>query len=88
LRFSRPFFVLEVFVLRRCRLGHAEAVFVLRGARRRWSFLREGPNGSALHVEDSGVESFAELSWLVWDAEDGETSQQRQGARWANETGQ
>ncbi|MQM06397.1 hypothetical protein Taro_039223 [Colocasia esculenta] len=43
--------MLEVFVLRWCRLGHAGAVFVLRGARRRWSFLREGPNGSAVHVE-------------------------------------
>ncbi|MQL83087.1 hypothetical protein Taro_015568 [Colocasia esculenta] len=28
-----------------------EDVFVLLGARRRWSFLREGPNGLALHVE-------------------------------------
>ncbi|MQM17599.1 hypothetical protein Taro_050570, partial [Colocasia esculenta] len=40
-----------VFVLRQHCLGRAGAVFVLHRARRRWSFLREGPNGSALHVE-------------------------------------
>ncbi|MQL68929.1 hypothetical protein Taro_001207, partial [Colocasia esculenta] len=41
------------------------------GARRRRPFLREVPNGFALRIEDSGVESLVELSWLVWDAEDG-----------------
>ncbi|MQM13848.1 hypothetical protein Taro_046775 [Colocasia esculenta] len=123
---SRQFFVLVVLVLRWCRPVRAGDVLVVLGARRRWPFRREGPNGSALLVEDGGVESFAELSWLAWDTEDdrsstrcrlaspfltaslfvapkplrevkrgtvvrpdydGETSQQRQGARWAEETG-
>ncbi|MQM20898.1 hypothetical protein Taro_053927, partial [Colocasia esculenta] len=44
-------------------------VIVELGARSRWPFRREGPNGSALLLEDSVVESFTELSWLVWDAE-------------------
>ncbi|MQM10035.1 hypothetical protein Taro_042922 [Colocasia esculenta] len=39
------FFMLEVFVLRWCHPVRAGGVFVLLGARRRWSFLREGPTG-------------------------------------------
>ncbi|MQM21437.1 hypothetical protein Taro_054477 [Colocasia esculenta] len=38
-------------------------------------------------VRTVACESLAELSWVVWDAEDSETSQQRQGARRAEETG-
>ncbi|MQM04289.1 hypothetical protein Taro_037085 [Colocasia esculenta] len=40
-----------VLVLRWYRPVHAGDVLVLLGARRRWSFRREGPNGSALLVE-------------------------------------
>ncbi|MQM00824.1 hypothetical protein Taro_033572 [Colocasia esculenta] len=43
--------VLVVLVLRWCRPVRAGDAFVLLGARRRWSFLREGPNMSALLVE-------------------------------------
>ncbi|MQM09303.1 hypothetical protein Taro_042173 [Colocasia esculenta] len=43
--------MLVVLVLRWCRPVHAEDVFVVLEARRRWSFLREDPNGSALLVE-------------------------------------
>ncbi|MQL70113.1 hypothetical protein Taro_002411 [Colocasia esculenta] len=38
-------------------------------------------------VRTVACESLAELSWLVWDAEDSESSQQRQGAHRAEETG-
>ncbi|MQL77845.1 hypothetical protein Taro_010263 [Colocasia esculenta] len=69
------------------------AVFVLRGARRRWSFLREGPNGSALHVEPCGghdEQSYGVSDRVVFPYRAscsftsaipfvGETSQQRQG---------
>ncbi|MQL86987.1 hypothetical protein Taro_019523 [Colocasia esculenta] len=49
--------MLVVFVLWWCHPVRAGDVFVLLGARRRWSFLREGPNGSALLVEaDSRAE--------------------------------
>ncbi|MQM14690.1 hypothetical protein Taro_047624 [Colocasia esculenta] len=45
------FFVLVVLVLRWCRPVRAGDMLVVLGARRRWSFRREGPNGSALLVE-------------------------------------
>ncbi|MQL74072.1 hypothetical protein Taro_006441 [Colocasia esculenta] len=51
LAISRRFFVLVVFVLRWCHPVRAGDVLVVLGARRRWSFRREGPNGSALLVE-------------------------------------
>ncbi|MQL78984.1 hypothetical protein Taro_011436 [Colocasia esculenta] len=38
-------------------------------------------------VRTVACESLAELSWLVWDAKDSESSQQRQGGRRAEETG-
>ncbi|MQM13870.1 hypothetical protein Taro_046791 [Colocasia esculenta] len=38
-------------------------------------------------VRTVACESLAELSWVVWNAEDSETSQQRQGARRAEEMG-
>ncbi|MQM11185.1 hypothetical protein Taro_044088 [Colocasia esculenta] len=44
-------FVLVVLVLRWCHPLRAGDVLVVLGARRRWSFRREGPNGSALLVE-------------------------------------
>ncbi|MQM18194.1 hypothetical protein Taro_051183 [Colocasia esculenta] len=50
-RVGWQFFVLVVLVVRWCHLHHAGDVFVVLGARRRWSFRREGPNGSALLVE-------------------------------------
>ncbi|MQL82048.1 hypothetical protein Taro_014512 [Colocasia esculenta] len=110
-------------VLRWASFRCAGVVFVPCGARRRRFYLREGPVGRVLHLEvDSGAEgktvvrtvacqSLAELSWLVWDAEDSlefyptqasqsffslprslrprnrESSQKRQGARRAKETG-
>ncbi|MQL98877.1 hypothetical protein Taro_031597 [Colocasia esculenta] len=43
--------MLVVLVLRWCRPVHAGDVFVMLGARRRWPFRREGPNGSALLLE-------------------------------------
>ncbi|MQL78021.1 hypothetical protein Taro_010453 [Colocasia esculenta] len=51
LAISRWLFVLVVLVLRWCRPVRAGDVFVVLGARRRWSFRREGPNRSALLVE-------------------------------------
>ncbi|MQL74336.1 hypothetical protein Taro_006697 [Colocasia esculenta] len=45
------FFMLVVLVLRWCHPVRAGDVLVLLGARRRCSFLREGPNRSALLVE-------------------------------------
>ncbi|MQL68044.1 hypothetical protein Taro_000335 [Colocasia esculenta] len=38
-------------MLRWCRPVRARDAFMLLGARRRWSFLREGPNRSAFLVE-------------------------------------
>ncbi|MQL77082.1 hypothetical protein Taro_009491 [Colocasia esculenta] len=40
-----------VLVLTWCRPIHRGDVLVVLRARRRWPFRREGPNGSALHVE-------------------------------------
>ncbi|MQL95260.1 hypothetical protein Taro_027926, partial [Colocasia esculenta] len=40
-----------VLVVRWCRLHRAGDVLVVLGARRRWPFRREGPNGSALLLE-------------------------------------
>ncbi|MQL68937.1 hypothetical protein Taro_001198, partial [Colocasia esculenta] len=51
LAFSRWFFVLVVLVLRWCRPVRAGDMLVVLGARRKWSFLREGPNGLALLLE-------------------------------------
>ncbi|MQM15523.1 hypothetical protein Taro_048469, partial [Colocasia esculenta] len=48
---SRPFFVLVVLVLRWRDPVRVGDVVVVLGARRRWPFRREGPNGSALLVE-------------------------------------
>ncbi|MQM08922.1 hypothetical protein Taro_041780 [Colocasia esculenta] len=45
------FLVLGVLMVRWCHPVHVGDVFVLLGVRRRWSFLGEGPNGSALLVE-------------------------------------
>ncbi|MQM12908.1 hypothetical protein Taro_045828 [Colocasia esculenta] len=56
-RFKTEFLVLVELVLRWCRPVRVGDMVVVLGARRRWSFRREGPNGSALLVE------------LVWDAE-------------------
>ncbi|MQL76301.1 hypothetical protein Taro_008684 [Colocasia esculenta] len=97
----RPFFVLVVLVLRWCRLVHAGDVFVLLVARRRWSFLHESPNESALLVDPCGGHD--EQSYGVSDRVVlpyrascsfssalpfvGETSQQWQGAHRAEETG-
>ncbi|MQL88119.1 hypothetical protein Taro_020661, partial [Colocasia esculenta] len=53
LAISRRFLVLLVPVLRWCRLHRVGDVLVVVGARRRWPLRREGPNGSALHLESS-----------------------------------
>ncbi|MQL88753.1 hypothetical protein Taro_021309 [Colocasia esculenta] len=47
----RRFLVLVVLALRWCCPVHAGDVLMVHGARRRWSFRREGPNGSALLLE-------------------------------------
>ncbi|MQL95573.1 hypothetical protein Taro_028242 [Colocasia esculenta] len=61
---------------------------MLCGARRRWSFLHEGPNGSALHVEVRLLSSGkARIGRTRQGGSGGETSQQQQGARRADETG-
>ncbi|MQL94378.1 hypothetical protein Taro_027033 [Colocasia esculenta] len=51
LAISRRFLVLVVLVLRWCCPVRAEYMLVVLGARRRWPFRREGPNGSALLLE-------------------------------------
>ncbi|MQL72874.1 hypothetical protein Taro_005223 [Colocasia esculenta] len=43
--------MLEELMLRWCCPVRAEDVFVVLGARRRWPFRREGPNGLALLME-------------------------------------
>ncbi|MQL89630.1 hypothetical protein Taro_022201 [Colocasia esculenta] len=53
----------EVLVLRWCRPTRAGDVFVPSGARRRHSFLREGPHGFVLRVEVGTLDPLA-LSML------------------------
>ncbi|MQL87506.1 hypothetical protein Taro_020049 [Colocasia esculenta] len=50
---SRQFFMLVVLVLRWCHPVRVGDMLVVLGARRRWPFRCEGPNGSALLVEGS-----------------------------------
>ncbi|MQM00218.1 hypothetical protein Taro_032950, partial [Colocasia esculenta] len=96
--FSRWFFVLVVLVLRWCRPVRAGDVFMLLGARRRWSFLREAPTGwlylwrrgFPLSVFTSRVvvttNSRMEFSTVLY-FRTALTSQQQQGAHRAKETG-
>ncbi|MQL96594.1 hypothetical protein Taro_029281 [Colocasia esculenta] len=57
------FFVVVVLVLRWCHPIRARDVVMVLGSRRRWSFLREGPNGSALLMEVGTL--------VVWAVRDG-----------------
>ncbi|MQL72239.1 hypothetical protein Taro_004592 [Colocasia esculenta] len=56
-RVLRRFLAFGVLVVRRCRLHRVGDVLMVLGARRRWSFRCEGPNGSALLLEVGTLDS-------------------------------